>query len=118
MRFGNSLGRSFSHPLQLFSILCSSKQAYGLTLQQASRALAAFGIKSLRDGVTSTKHVVHTPDGTPVMPYSTTLKEEALERCGTWHSPIPDILQQTPVDLVSGYPVYDRDLITGNAEYY
>ena len=67
VRFGNSLGRSFSHPLQIFSILCSSKQAYGLTLQQApSRALAAFGIKSLRDGVTSTKHVVHTPDGTPV----------------------------------------------------
>jgi len=40
------------------------------------------------------------------------LKQEALERCGKWHSPIPDILQKTPVDLVSGYPVYDRDLIT------
>ena len=39
-------------------------------------------------------------------------KQEALERCGKWHSPIPDILQKTPVDLVSGYPVYDRDLIT------
>ncbi|KAL3942351.1 MAG: hypothetical protein SGBAC_003450 [Bacillariaceae sp.] len=40
------------------------------------------------------------------------LKQEALQRCGKWHSPIPDILERTPVDLVSGYPVYDRDLIT------
>jgi 2-polyprenyl-6-methoxyphenol hydroxylase-like FAD-dependent oxidoreductase len=40
------------------------------------------------------------------------LKDEALTRCGTWHKPIPEILQQTPIDLVSGYPVYDRDLIT------
>lgn len=39
------------------------------------------------------------------------LKKEALARCKTWHTPIPDVLQKTPVDLVSGYPVYDRDLI-------
>jgi 2-polyprenyl-6-methoxyphenol hydroxylase-like FAD-dependent oxidoreductase len=40
------------------------------------------------------------------------LKEEALNKCQSWHSPIPEILQQTPVELVSGYPVYDRDLLT------
>jgi salicylate hydroxylase len=40
------------------------------------------------------------------------LKEEALQKCGAWHSPIPDILKKTPIELVSGYPVYDRDLIS------
>jgi 2-polyprenyl-6-methoxyphenol hydroxylase-like FAD-dependent oxidoreductase len=40
------------------------------------------------------------------------LRQEALKRCGKWHAPIPEILEKTPVDLVSGYPVYDRDLIT------
>lgn len=38
-------------------------QGYGLTLQQASRAIKALGIPSLTDGVTSTRHVVHNPQG-------------------------------------------------------
>ena len=38
-------------------------QGYGLTLQQASKAIAGLGILSLDQGVISTKHVVHTPDG-------------------------------------------------------
>ena len=38
-------------------------QGYGLTLQQASRAIAALGISSLKDGVFSTLHVVHTETG-------------------------------------------------------
>ena len=38
-------------------------QGYGLTLQQASKAIEGFGIFSLMDGVVSTKHVVHTTDG-------------------------------------------------------
>ncbi|WP_290698018.1 NAD(P)/FAD-dependent oxidoreductase [Lacinutrix sp.] len=38
-------------------------QGYGLTLQQASKALKGFGILSLNDGIVSTKHVVHTTDG-------------------------------------------------------
>ncbi|CAJ1963003.1 unnamed protein product [Cylindrotheca closterium] len=307
---GLALGIACSHrgiPFQVFerdTSFLMRKQGYGLTLQQASRALAAFGIESLQDGLTSTKHIVHTTDGTPIgewglrkwgrdqdkkppkrqnvhiarqalrrelldalggeervswghklmdmvvkedekytlsfqkndgsivqheadmvvgadgirstvrkhllestttstteeegdivtttetettatplryldclvvlgicslnlldkkttteselldgqtvfqtadgstriylMPYSSTaymwqlsfpmkdealakeisnngptaLKQEALERCRKWHSPIPEILEKTPVDLVSGYPVYDRDLIT------
>jgi 2-polyprenyl-6-methoxyphenol hydroxylase-like FAD-dependent oxidoreductase len=40
------------------------------------------------------------------------LKQEALNKCKTWHSPIPEILRNTPVSLVSGYPVYDRDLLS------
>lgn len=39
------------------------KQGYGLTLQQASIAIKSLGIFSLKEGVNSTKHVVHTTDG-------------------------------------------------------
>ncbi len=38
-------------------------QGYGLTLQQASKAIEALGITSLDAGITSTRHAVHTPDG-------------------------------------------------------
>lgn len=38
-------------------------QGYGLTLQQASKAIEGFGIVSLDEGVISTKHLVHTTDG-------------------------------------------------------
>ena len=38
-------------------------QGYGLTLQQASKAIEGLGIFSLEGGVISTRHVVHTTDG-------------------------------------------------------
>ena len=38
-------------------------QGYGLTLQQASVAMKGFGIQHFEDGVISTRHVVHDPDG-------------------------------------------------------
>jgi 2-polyprenyl-6-methoxyphenol hydroxylase-like FAD-dependent oxidoreductase len=38
-------------------------QGYGLTLQQASKAMAGLGITSLEAGITSTRHVVHTTLG-------------------------------------------------------
>ncbi len=38
-------------------------QGYGLTLQQASKAIEGLGIFSLKEGVISTRHVVHTTDG-------------------------------------------------------
>ncbi|WPR71309.1 NAD(P)/FAD-dependent oxidoreductase [Flavobacterium sp. NG2] len=38
-------------------------QGYGLTLQQASKAIAGLGIFSLGEGVISTRHIVHTTDG-------------------------------------------------------
>jgi 2-polyprenyl-6-methoxyphenol hydroxylase-like FAD-dependent oxidoreductase len=38
-------------------------QGYGLTLQQASRAIEGLGIFSLDAGVISTRHLVHTTDG-------------------------------------------------------
>jgi 2-polyprenyl-6-methoxyphenol hydroxylase-like FAD-dependent oxidoreductase len=38
-------------------------QGYGLTLQQASKAIEGLGIFSLSEGVISTRHLVHTPEG-------------------------------------------------------
>lgn len=38
-------------------------QGYGLTLQQASKAIKGLGLTSLKEGVVSTKHIVHTSDG-------------------------------------------------------
>lgn len=38
-------------------------QGYGLTLQQAVKAIEKFGIPSLEKGVISTRHVVHNTDG-------------------------------------------------------
>lgn len=39
------------------------------------------------------------------------LKKEALRRT-PFHSPIPEILQQTDENKITGYPVYDRDLLS------
>lgn len=41
----------------------SRAQGYGLTLQQAGKAIEALGITILKDKLISTKHVVHTIDG-------------------------------------------------------
>ncbi len=38
-------------------------QGYGLTLQQATRAIEALGISSLENGIVSTRHMVHTAEG-------------------------------------------------------
>ncbi len=38
-------------------------QGYGLTLQQATKAIDALGIPSLENGVVSTRHVVHNTEG-------------------------------------------------------
>ncbi|MES2865101.1 MAG: NAD(P)/FAD-dependent oxidoreductase [Bacteroidota bacterium] len=38
-------------------------QGYGLTLQQASKAIKGLGIISLKKGIVSSKHIVHNTDG-------------------------------------------------------
>jgi len=38
-------------------------QGYGLTLQQASKAIEGLGVFSLPSGLTSTIHIVHNPEG-------------------------------------------------------
>lgn len=46
---------------------------------------------------------------------SEALKAEALRRCGAWHEPIPQLLGTTSPELITGYPVYDRDLPSAGA---
>lgn len=41
----------------------SRSQGYGLTLQQASKAIKALGILELKEGIVSSKHVVHNTNG-------------------------------------------------------
>ena len=41
------------------------------------------------------------------------LKQEAIRRT-QWHSPIPEILEATPEEFVSGYPVYDREILSAS----
>lgn len=36
---------------------------------------------------------------------------KCIERCKNFCSPIPEVLKNTPVCLITGYPVYDRDPI-------
>ncbi|MFT6718713.1 MAG: 2-polyprenyl-6-methoxyphenol hydroxylase-like FAD-dependent oxidoreductase [Sphingobacteriales bacterium] len=38
-------------------------QGYGLTLQQATKAIDGLGVFNLEDGIISTRHLVHTPEG-------------------------------------------------------
>ena len=40
-----------------------------------------------------------------------TLKAEISRRCANWHDPIPEMLTKTPLNCMSGYPVYDRELL-------
>ena len=37
------------------------------------------------------------------------LKKEAIRRLWAWHSPIPELLNETSISLISWYPVYDRE---------
>jgi hypothetical protein len=39
------------------------------------------------------------------------LRDEALKRVGHWHVPVPELVQHTPLKLITGYPVYDRDMV-------
>lgn len=53
-------------PFTIFERDCdfnSRAQGYGLTLQQASKTVKNFGIHHLKEGIVSTKHIVHNPEG-------------------------------------------------------
>ena len=43
------------------------------------------------------------------------LKEEASRRTTEWHTPIPQILSATETAQISGYPVYDRELLNSHS---
>ncbi len=61
-------------------------QGYGLTLQQASKAIHGLGIKTLEKGVVSTRHVVHDPDGKIVAEWGTRMKRESDARWNPKHT--------------------------------
>ena len=54
-------------------------QGYGLTLQQASKAIRGFGLFSLKHGVNSTCHIVHTTEGKVILEWGmrTSIQKEA-----------------------------------------
>lgn len=39
------------------------------------------------------------------------LRKEGIKRLWNWHDPIPEILSMTDALLISGYPVYDREIL-------
>ncbi|CAF3009004.1 unnamed protein product [Rotaria sp. Silwood2] len=39
------------------------------------------------------------------------LKQMLLEKCADWHSPIPEMIERTQLDLLMGIPAFDRDLV-------
>lgn len=41
------------------------------------------------------------------------LKKEASQRVADWHTPVPQILSATLISQITGYPVYDRELLKG-----
>ena len=43
------------------------------------------------------------------------LKADIMRRCADWHAPVPELLGSTPLDCMSGYPVYDRELLEPEA---
>jgi len=40
-----------------------------------------------------------------------TLKQMLLEKCVDWHSPIPEMIERTSLDLLMGIPAFDRDVV-------
>jgi len=39
------------------------------------------------------------------------LKKEGINRLWDWHTPIPEILHATDASRITGYPVYDREVL-------
>ena len=42
------------------------------------------------------------------------LKQHVIERCKDWHSPIPQIIASTSLELIMGIAAYDRDPVLSN----
>ncbi len=66
-------------------------QGYGLTLQQASNAMKAFGLITLEGGMTSTRHVVHDTEGKELVEWgmriSNPLGEKTVQKRTNIHIP-------------------------------
>ncbi len=76
-------------------------QGYGLTLQQASKAIEGLGLFSLKDGVTSTRHLVHTTAGNVVGEWGVRKWIQADEKIKTKRSNIHIARQSLRMELLN-----------------
>lgn len=81
-------------------------QGYGLTLQQASKAIEGLGLLSLKDGVHSTRHLVHTADGNVVGEWGVRKWIQGDDKTKTKRSNIHIARQSLRMELLNqlGYP--------------
>jgi len=76
-------------------------QGYGLTLQQASKAIEGLGLFSLKDGVTSTRHLVHTTSGNVVGEWGVRKWIHTYEKIKTKRSNIHIARQSLRMELLN-----------------
>lgn len=76
-------------------------QGYGLTLQQASKALKAFGILSLADGVYSTNHLVHNTEGKVIVEWGMRKRIQSSEQAPPKRTNVHIARQSLRLELVN-----------------
>lgn len=55
-------------------------QGYGLTLQQARKVMKSYGLQHLEEGIVSSRHLVHTTDGTLIGEWGMRKGKASLEK--------------------------------------
>ncbi|MCK0125368.1 FAD-dependent monooxygenase [Gelidibacter sp. F2691] len=83
-------------------------QGYGLTLQQASKAMSGFGILSLKKGVVSTRHIVHTTNGEIVGEWGMRKWTEADEKKTPKHTNVHIARQELRLALLEQLGGFDK----------
>jgi 2-polyprenyl-6-methoxyphenol hydroxylase-like FAD-dependent oxidoreductase len=83
-------------------------QGYGLTLQQASKAIEGLGIFSLKDGVVSTRHLVHTTEGKVIGEWGVRKWKQQAEKTYTKRSNVHIARQSLRLALLEQLGGHDR----------
>jgi len=83
-------------------------QGYGLTLQQASKAMSGFGISWLKKGIVSTRHVVHTTNGVIVGEWGMRKWTEANEKKAPKHTNVHIARQELRLALLEQLGGFDK----------
>ena len=79
----------------------SRSQGYGLTLQQASKAIHGLGISKLEAGVISTRHVVHTTDGEIIGEWGMRKRSQSKEKKSAKRTNIHIARQSLRLELIN-----------------
>jgi 2-polyprenyl-6-methoxyphenol hydroxylase-like FAD-dependent oxidoreductase len=119
---GVALGVACLHrgiPFTLFekdAHFSARSQGYGLTLQQASKALKAFGILSLEESVVSTRHLVHNTSGEVIGEWGMRKWQEERSKKPLRHNNIHISRQSLRKSLLEqlheeNKPLWDHELI-------